>query len=237
MSVPRSESDVGFHVLVARALDDDDNPLWPERFPREVLLQYRKEAGALIFALQYQNDASAAGGGLVRSEHLRFWDDLPRDATAFIGVDPAPGTSPNGDFFAVAVVTQNAGGLFVKEVFQARLDITAQVETVARMTHEHRAACVAVEAVAYQSVLVDLLRKAGLPARPVHPRRAKEWRFARLAALAETGALLLGRSQKQLLEQLLLWPDCEHDDLLDALWLAIEATRRGRASFLSLPGV
>lgn len=105
----------------------DGNPLWPERFPREVMDSIRRKYGAALFALQYENEAIAIGVTELRTEWLRFYhfgkdkdgetllvlERRPeeggdksfrlKDCSRFMTIDPA--LSPESDAARSAFVT------------------------------------------------------------------------------------------------------------------------------------
>ena len=61
-----------------------------------------------------------------------------------------------------------------------------------------------------------------------NPRAKKEDRIQILEPLFETGYLRLKRSQRMLLEQLLVFPQGEHDDLPDALASVVDLAGKTR---------
>ena len=61
-----------------------------------------------------------------------------------------------------------------------------------------------------------------------NPKAKKEDRIQILEPLFETGYLRLKRSQRLLLEQLLVFPQGEHDDLPDALASAVDLAGKTR---------
>ena len=79
--------------------------------------------------------------------------------------------------------------------------------------------------------LQDIVMKEGLyytRIKAVNPRAKKEDRIQIMEPLFETGYLRLKKTQKMLLEQLLVFPQGEHDDLPDALASAVELAGKQR---------
>ena len=90
----------------------------------------------------------------------------------------------------------------------------------------------AVESNAYQAAQVEeLMRTTHVRVEPVVTTRDKVTRFLRLAARFEAGQVFLRRgTMDDLVEQLLLVPEAPHDDLVDALELAVDAATTNRWS-------
>jgi|GEM_PF-1904586 predicted phage terminase large subunit-like protein len=224
-------------VMVCRALDENENPLWEERFSKEKLKKYKDAAGSVVFALQFQNDASLCNGSIVREENIRYYEELPCGVTLHCGVDPAISTSPEADFFAVVVVGHKKGDFYVIRAHEERLSFNKQVATIERFWNEYRPIHIAVEANAYQKVLVEVLRQRGISVRAVHQTENKEIRIMRLSAIFESGHIWLKREQTELIGQILSYPNSRYDDLLDALALAVRSAGIRKVDFHSIPGL
>jgi len=226
-------------VLVQKALQGE-TALWPERFPAKMLRERKAVMGTVIFNLQYQNDARTALGSVFREEHVRRWQRLPEGLAFYQGVDLAISTSDRADYFALVTVGMDGnGGIYVADVFRARLSFEQQARTVARKAAEYDPVRIAVEATGYQAALSQVLTsRTALPVKPVFPHRDKLTRAWRLSALFENAKVLLGPGQDALAEELLEFPDGEHDDMFDALEMAVSLARAGHATkFLRIPGL
>jgi predicted phage terminase large subunit-like protein len=226
-------------VLVQKALEGG-KALWPERFPVEILEKRREIMGSVIFSLQYQNDAALAQGAIFREEWLRHYTCVPGDLAVYQGVDLAVSTGQLADYFAIVTVGVDKDfTVFVLDAFRARLSFERQLQAVAGKAREFDPVQIAVEATAYQAVFSQVLTAhTPLPVRRVFPHRDKVTRAWRLSALFENGKVFFGPGQRLLKEELLVFPDGEHDDLFDALEMAVSLARgRFTAKFLRIPGV
>lgn len=231
-------------VLVSRAIGADGAALWEDYFPLSLLLKRRAEAGRIIFALQYQNDASLATGAIFREEDFEYFDRPPEGLRVYQGVDLAVKRDETADYFAVVTVgvREGAGGVdyYVLDAFRERTSFTGQAEAVKRLAKKFRPEAIGIETVAYQEALYGYLAdNTDLPVRKVTRTTDKVMRAWRLSPLFENGRIFLGRSQKALADELAAFPDGEHDDLFDALETAVGLHRSGgrgwRLSYV--PGV
>jgi predicted phage terminase large subunit-like protein len=243
-------------TIVEKAIGDDGCALWEEKFPLKLLLKKREEAGSVIFGMQYQNDAELAKGDTFRIEWMRFHDiAFSRNAqsedrgafTFYLGVDPAISTSSRADYFALVTVgIERSGQIYVADTFRGRLSFAQQIRAIEKKILEFSPVVVGIESVAYQEVLAATMRSvmANLPddvcstaIRSVSQAKDKQTRALRLSALFENGSIYLAKNQNELLEELLLFPHGAHDDLLDALEIAVRISQRFRSSCHAIPGV
>lgn len=226
-------------ILVEKALKDG-KALWPGRFPVELLEKRRQEMGTMIFNLQYQNDAQLALGAVFREEWFRFYRHAPDELAIYQGVDLAISSSKAADYFAIVTVGRNEQSEFyVLDVFRGRLTFEQQAQAIVRKANEFKPVRVAIEATGYQAAMAQVLRsKTAVPVRAVYPHKNKMTRALRLSASFENGKVFLRRNQEMLMEELLQFPDGEHDDLFDALEMAMELAGRSFAGkLLKIPGV
>jgi len=210
------------------AIKPDGEPLFPDRWSAAKLEERRTELGPIAFALQYQNDTGPADGSFFKPEWLqRRVGELPLFATTVIGVDLALG---GADYLAIIVLGITAGGDWhIIESPQARLDFSAQLELIARLARRYRPSVIGVESVAYQLAAVqELRRRYRLSVIALRPRGGKLLRAQSLAAWLATGRLWLPPTPGPLTDELLAFPQGQHDDLTDALGYACELAA-GRA--------
>jgi len=220
------ETDFVPAAAVIRAIDAEGNSAWPEKFSVERLEQIRREAGTVIFNAQYQNDTEAMKGAVFKEEWLRFYDVPSQPLRIFQGVDLSVGQQADSDFFAIVTVGVDVwGNIYVLDSYQARLSFRQQTMAIMERFRRFDPIKVAIESNAYQAVQADFLKESGMPrVMKVFTTRDKLSRAWKLSALFEDGRIRLGRNMHELIEQLLAFPQSEHDDLLDALDLSVSVS-------------
>ncbi|MHC4660195.1 MAG: phage terminase large subunit family protein [Planctomycetota bacterium] len=229
---------MAIHVLISPALLEG-SALWPEMFPAEKLEQLRREMGTMIFNLQYQNDARLARGSIFRPAWIRKHYGAPEHGLVFTGIDLAVSSKETADYFAAVTVKRVGEDFYVIDARRDRCSFLSQIVHVKRIAEDFTPLRIGVESVAYQAAFTSYLSETtDLPVTPVHPRGDKIARAYRLSALAEAGRLFLAERHVELEEELLGFPDARHDDLLDALEIAISIARKPfRQQFAKIAGI
>lgn len=152
------------------------------------------------------------------------------------GVDLAIAREAGSDYFAIVTIgIDGRNNIYVLNCCQARLSFREQTAAILEKYNRFDPVKVAIEANAYQVVQVERVKELGaVRATKVYTTRDKLSRAWKLSALFEDGRIRLKRNMRELVDQLLAFPQGEHDDLIDALDLAIGvASSRGpRIRFL-----
>jgi hypothetical protein len=146
---------------------DPYHSIFPERWPREVLIERRREIGEIHYARAYLCQALAEGVIAIDPASLRKYStvELTRDklsnAVCFISVDPASGKGAEKgkvDYagFTVGLVIDGPGDppyeVFIVENFQVRLTLDMQARLAWQLALEYGAAVILVEAKGNQSL-------------------------------------------------------------------------------------
>jgi predicted phage terminase large subunit-like protein len=225
----------GMPALIERAIIEEEGverALWEEKFPLALLREKRDQAGPAIFNAQYQNDVGAMMGAIFRPEWIKTAKP-PEAGRKFQGVDLAIGSEDHHDYFAhVTVIETGVRRYHVLSSHRDRLSFEDQFRAIRSLFLAHDrpdspVVAVGVEANAYQEAMAQRLRsETHLPVKSIIQTRDKIARALRLQGLIQTGSLTFPESGAHLLlSELLSFPDSGHDDLVDALEIAVKVAR------------
>jgi len=218
--------------------------LWPERFPWEsdepdaITLKFiREHQGETYFQLQYQNNIVARGLSKFKTEWIdaainkfkQLEGTIPINLKRYIGVDLG-GEDTSSDWGVTTVVgTDDKGDVYVLESHRVHGSPNHQFEIMQSLDDKWRASRIGMESVAQQSWSISKFQKEN-PNLPILPIKSswvndKDTRTDRLSILFETNRVYLNPSLSHLIDELRLYPVSKHDDCIDSLSFAIEASQ------------
>ena len=80
------------------------NELWAEARPHEWLQQRKAEIGSFAFASEFLNDPRLDASAPVKQEQIRYWEQLPKQYSCVIAVDPAYSEDVKSDYKVASLV-------------------------------------------------------------------------------------------------------------------------------------
>lgn len=225
----RMKSDKGFTVLEYPLIDDQEQCLWPAKYPtKESLDIQRNKAGPNSWQREYLLRIVPEEGQEVKPEDIVYYDIPARQNEISIygtGLDYAISKKETADY--TSAVT---GGLSYNEKGEAhidvmpnpinqRIDMRETLEMVKTLHNQYyKNQIVFAEEVAYQKAANDEIERAGLPIERIHPSKDKRARLRIAATYIKNGTVRFPRTGcEDLLIQLFGFGSEEHDDMVDAL--------------------
>jgi predicted phage terminase large subunit-like protein len=245
----RSADMEGARTLIIPAMTGNDVDgwvaMWPGKFSVEFLLGLRHSMGSIIFATQYLcNAEKMVGGGVFHWDNMHVIpdDQIPDGLPVYGGGDLASALDNAADRFALVVVRFDkvTDRYYVIDYVAGRKRFIQQRTAVIDVVDRHDVAKFLIEAQQYQAVLIQEVKRkrVDLPVFKSFQKRSKEQRAAHLSAKFEQGKIYFRQGLDPLIEELVGFPDGDHDDGFDALDLAIRASRyRKRKVREKEPGV
>lgn len=231
--------DLKYSVLKMPAIDPETGKSLCEwLYPLKKLEQKRKELGSQIWHLQYMNDVSLLQeGNIFKYEFFKFYDLLlkkdeviiNRDNKSIkikkihIGVDPAISQKDTADFTAITILGMGEDNkLYVLDTIKGHWTFTQQKQKIIELDNIWNPNKIVIEDVAYQKALIQELRAiGGLPIKEIRPVRDKISRAMEVSPWFENNNIFFNKKQQDLIDELLLFPDSTHDDMVDSLVYAI----------------
>lgn len=216
--------------------------LWPEAQPLWKLMTWKWDNGTKAFNTEYMNNPVDEESMIFNPDKFEYWDGKEiefssREFDFFMGVDFAMGKT-RGDYSAIVTVAKNrdTGAIYVVDAYGERVHPDVFLKVIVKKVMSFQPTSIAAEAQAAQEFFVQKLKeslhKAGYPShsrvKEVHQRTRKDLRIEALLPDIESGTIIFSRKHSLLLEQFELYGSGSHDDLPDALTMAIDASKRGR---------
>ena len=221
--------------------DDGDTKkiLWSEWWSLDRLIERRQDIGEFAFQSEFLNEPIDDSTAIFKREWIfnNAFDlkDLPRgedgepDIKATYGaIDPAISKSETADYTAICTVYLDKDGfIWVVGADQSRSSLNEQVQKVCQLHELYDYDKFGVETVAYQAGLKQEIDRESrlsnlyIPTQKLTPTRDKVSRAQILSVYFEQGIIKIRKDLEPLINQLLVFPKGEHDDLVDALVYAV----------------
>jgi len=221
-----------------KAFSPSGQPIWPQRWSAEALYEKRQSIGEEAWATEWDNNPLPEASKKFRREWFVYYEVAELDLSELnvvCAVDPATGAEA-GDYTAVVVIGAPKRGqpIFVLEAWAKRCSDMELVKKLVDVHRTFRPKVILFEEQNFQKIYKNLCireayqqHKVRLPVQGVRQSTKKALRIASLSPLVEAGIIRFRKHQKLLLEQLEYFPK-EHDDLPDALEMAVSALEAGK---------
>ena len=197
----------------------------------------RKRMPSLIFAQEYKGEFVNLAGALLKPDQIRHGVPPPLEEfeTVVFGLDLALETKESNDYSALCVTGLHEGRIWVLFGRRWRLKWEETVQLLKQYHDAWQPALAFIESVAFGQVAVRDLVKAGLELHALKITKAKELRFLSMQTLYALGMVWHAETLDQECEQeVLSFPEGEHDDFSDALTYGVGGLFRDiRASWNS----
>jgi predicted phage terminase large subunit-like protein len=235
-----------YSVQVQKAIQDDGKSLWEKKFSADKLRRKKAEAGSIIFNMQYQNDVELAKGTIFKPNYFRYYDNYEigrknevfvdhegerREVKVYFGIDLAISQKDTADYFVLMVIgIDREMNIFVLDYVKERMTFDTQLNRIIQYGNNKfpMVEGIGIESNSYQMAMAqELKRSSSLPIHKIKTSRDKISRAMRRSALFENGKVFFRKNMEDFEEQLLLFPDVEHDDLFDGFDFAVQISEKG----------
>jgi len=155
----------------------------------------------------------------------------------YSGVDPASSLSLKADFFVIATIgLDNEGNVYMINLVRTKIDPAEQPDLIIKTYKKYKPKRMKIETVAYQEALRSAVRKQmaeqnlyipGLE-KGVKPRNRKSERLLSLVPLLAKKQFYFRPQDIEAQAEFLSYPRGKHDDVMDAVWTALDGSRPSR---------
>ena len=216
---------------------------WPAEWDFERLAKKYKDIGQVRFARQMLLDLTAMSGNTLRGEWIRYFpaDKIDLSWPVFLGIDYASVSdklkTAKRDYFTLSIFRgMPGGGIVIVGGLRAHLTKKEGLDALARYSDQHNTLqLVGVESLGkgeefYNDALLLRDIQGGIyPLMKIqHGRKSKGERFEDwLAPRFESGRIWVTNAPDpfitEFINEWLLWPNAQHDDCLDAVYMGAVA--------------
>lgn len=249
LNTPLNEADLGaickkdpkWISYTFSCFNENGESSWPSRFPTEDLVEDKESfAGRNQLHLWYREmecRITAPALASFRKTWLNFYTVNPPQPYVIISVDPTPppreGEKPSKkvDDAVIMATAFYGGNAYVLEYYLAKspnpLEFIYEIFNFVRRWHPRK---VCVETILFQRVMAFILRQemqkqnTYFRIEEIEDKRKKKTRIEQaITNRASNGGLYVRPDQTELIDQFSNYPNVNHDDILDALSIALTA--------------
>lgn len=247
MATPNARAAMRFYEENKAEMDEGAEVLWPERFPLPALLIEKANIKVKAFNTEFMNNPIDEESQLFKPETFSYWTEFKlnhKEYAIYMGVDFAMGKE-RGDFSAIVTIAKHkkTGKIYVIDTYGERIHPDKFLRKIVDKVVEYQPDRIAAESQMAQEFFVDTLKRElvmqGYPASSrvtkINQRSRKELRIEALMPQIEKGEIEFHRSQTLLLEQFERYGSNWHDDLPDALEMAVSVSKRAKTVIKAKP--
>lgn len=204
--------------------------LFPEKWDWESLMKRKQEIsykfGERFFLKEYMNQPIDVLGEIIKPEWIKYWQSRPEGLGIYQGWDLSVGKElDKGDYTAcVTIAFEPPRRIYILDVYRARIGFGERLKMILEKYNEWKPVKIGIEQNVFQYDTVQTLKiQTALPVFGVDTITNKVESFqVELAPLFESGDALLKPGMEELRHELLSLPRGSHDDMADALKIAIK---------------
>ncbi|MDX1917185.1 MAG: phage terminase large subunit [Rickettsiaceae bacterium] len=192
-----------------------------------------KELGPSIFNAQYMQEPDKLSAGVLKPEYLKFYKILPEKFDYIIqSWDTAIKVNNDSDFTAMTNWGVIDDRYYLISAIEEKLEYPELKNEVKKLIQKFSPAKILIEDKASgQSLLQDLQREGVVNLVPIKVKTDKITRFATCMDIFESGRILLpfsGYYRDIIFNQLINFPACKNDDLVDSITQFINYIKRNK---------
>lgn len=213
--------------------NEQNQSIWPDRWPVEKLKAREKQMGSIMFGQEYRNKAYGSVNPIYRKHQMKYFKDieLPNNLYTIMTVDPAISEKRSADEASIGVGSLCLEGkrkldVFVKDADHGRWGPAGILNRMFAFYEAYHPQLVLFEDNAFQGVLkLDFIQQATdrgmyVDARGINNSVDKWTRASNVVSMFESGKVyfLEGHpNMETLINQLINFPSVSHDDMHDML--------------------
>lgn len=219
------EKDGGeWEVISLPAIDDKDEPLWPEQYSYDDLIKIKKDVGSSVFNSLYQQRPTPENGMFIKKEWIKYYDELPEISDYVISWDTTFKDTESSDYCVGCVLGRsfNDQRIYIIEVMRSKMDFLKTRGSMRLLAAKYPKAVTLIEESANGHALLQTLKNEIPNVIGIKATDSKESRMQAISPIIEAGQLLFPNSDfdsgiQECIDELLIFNKGKHDDFCDSL--------------------
>lgn len=220
--------------LVKTCWKENGQPLFPERYTKEKLLELRAEKGSLEFSGQYLNSPIDEEHAVFKKSQITYYynfEDVP-PVFKILTVDPSLTQKAGSDYTALMVTGMDANGnIWVLDYIREKFLPQDIISAIFKLIDRWKLTRVGIESYSVALTLNHSIRDemkrrmkffSLIEMRKPKSIADKEMFIQRLQPPFELGMIKIKKTMTELEDEMLAFPRGRHDDLLDCLAYAMD---------------
>lgn len=191
-------------------------------------IAYEREEGSEALNSIYYGNPTNIEGGIVKRGWLKKYkpNELPRIMHMAISVDATFGKSDNSDFVSIQVWGKSNNKYYLMHRIKERMtfrETVIKIQQVAYAFSEYDE--ILIEKKANGDAIIDVLNQKYNCIIAIVPRESKEARLQAVAPMIEAGQVFIRAEDYSLEDEVVDFPNSDHDDEVDAMSQALNRLR------------
>lgn len=113
--------------------------LWPEMLPHDELQRRKERMGSFAFQAEYRCQPISEATAAIKENQFRFWEDLPKQMSIVLAVDPAYSEDPKADAkVCVAVANDEQGRRYLISYVNTHSPTGDFIDSILNMYIQHK---------------------------------------------------------------------------------------------------
>lgn len=234
--VSREHPHEGWEVLNLPAIDDNDQPLWPEQYPLETLLNIKRTIGSRDWEALYQQRPAASEGEIFKREWWRSYKELPKLKWIMQSWDTAYKKGAENDYSVCTTWGVSETGYHLIDLWKGKVEFPELKRTARNLAAKWNPRAILIEDKASgQSLIQELKTNSKLNIIAVSIDSDKQTRAYAVTPFIEAGNVYLPEETEwvqDFIDECAVFPNGVHDDSVDSMTMFLNyVRRRGEAAF------
>ena len=238
---------------------------FPEERIQQIKQEFESVGNLNGFYQEYMNEAQSPDNAPFKPEYIKLHHyDFKREngqnlltreidgekerkpVSVYCGIDPASSLAARSDFFVIAVIgIDGDNNKYIIDIVRDKIDPALQPETIIKVFKKYKPRRMKIETVGYQEALRSNVRKMMLDEglyipgleKGIKPRQKKSERLLSLVAPLARGEFYFRPTDIHAQQEFLSYPRGKHDDILDAIYYALDGAKPTRRKEYQKEGI